>query len=457
MKRKWQIRKRLLVTLTGLSCALLLIVALAFNLAVRGYIRSRVSAQLGAVSQGASAQREEERGGPKGERPFDEHADRITGTRGNALILNQDGSLLAVLHGDNNVGSELASYFSGQGQLGSLPYKVVALSSGSYAVSVMTDPLKDGQYLLTYVDVTSLMALTGQVNLVLLIVVLAAVLLSVLLSRRFSRSFSEPVQDLSDFAAEIGSGNLAARDMHFRDVEFDRLAESMNRMAAELQEARQKQETFFQNVSHELRTPLTSVRGNAEGILYGIMEPKEAAGVILSEADKLTSMVEDILYLSRMGKGRPEGEAEALDLREVLSLCVSEQSAEAKKKGLSFVFDFDEDPVLLPIREQDAQRLFGNLIANAVRYAKKEIRLYCRKEAAAAAVRVADDGPGIAPEDLPHIFERFYKGKDGKHGIGLAIARSVAEAYGGLLQARNEGGAVFEAVFPAGRAPEEKA
>ncbi len=455
MKRKWHIRKRILFTLTGLTCALLLVVALAFNLSVRGYIRSRVSAQLATVSQDASEQRRENDGNPKEARRFDGHPDRIMGTQGNALILSEDGEFLFVLHGDETVGRELASCFSSQGQLEGLKYKVISTDSGSYAVSAVSDPVKEGQYLLTYVDVTSLLALTDQINLVLLIVILAAVLLSLVLSRRFSRSLAEPVQNLSDFAAEIGRGNLAAREMDFRDVEFECLSESMNRMVSELQEAKRKQETFFQNVSHELRTPLTSIRGNAEGIVYDVIEPKKAAKVILSESDKLGGMVEDILYLSRMGKGREEGAAEPVDLREVLSLCVSEQDTEVKKKELSFQYDFDESPVLLPIREQDAERLFGNLLSNAVRYARKEIRLSCHRREDTVTVSVADDGPGIAAEDLPHIFERFYKGKDGKHGIGLAIAESVVRAYGGELTARSENGAVFEVTFPTDGTPEE--
>ena len=447
MKHKWHIHRRIFVTLTGLSCALLLVVALAFNVAVRGYIRSRVSAQLEAVSRGAAEQREEFPGEPRDGRRFDEHPDRVTGTKGSALIIDENGTLLSVMHGDEAVGTELAEYFAGQG-IGSIKYKVVSVASGSFAVSAVSDPQKEGQVLLAYVDVTSLAALTDQVNTVLLIVVLAAVLLSLVLSRRFSRSLAEPVQDLSDFAAQIGSGDLAAREMRFNDVEFDQLADSMNRMAGELQEAKQKQETFFQNVSHELRTPLTAIRGNAEGIVCGVMEPKAAGQVILAESDKLGGMVEDILYLSRQGKGRAQGEPEMLDLREVISLCVSEQHTEAGKKGLNFIFDFDEEPVFLPIRETDAQRLCGNLIANAVRYAKNTVRLGCRAKDGQVTVRVADDGPGIAAEDLPHIFERFYKGKDGKHGIGLAIAKAAAEAAGGTLHAANDNGAVFEAVFP---------
>ena len=178
------------------------------------------------------------------------------------------------------------------------------------------------------------------------------------------------------------------------------------------------------------------------------MEPKQAGRVILSESDKLGDLVEELLYLSRMGRATPEGTVEPLDLRELLSLCVSEQRMEAETHGVTFSFAVDDAPVLLPVREQDAQRLFGNLISNAIRYAKNEIRLTCRMEHDEVVASVADDGPGISEEDLPHVFERFYKGAGGKHGIGLAIAQSVTEHYNGSLRAYNEDGAVFEVRFP---------
>lgn len=444
-QRQWHIQTRVLLTLIALTAAILLSVGLAFNLAVRGYIRSRVTTQLASVSESAFSDR---RGNAHehGKR-FDGHPDRITGTAGSAVVLDESGALVSLLHGDGNVAAALAGYFSTHGLDGDTRYQTLSLGSEKYAVSVSDDPVQSGCYLVAYVDVTSILAFTAQINAVLLAIILAALLLSVIMSRRFARSFAAPVQELSAFAREIGGGNFATRDLRFRDVEFGQLAYSMNQMASELQEARQKQETFFQNVSHELRTPLTSIRGNAEGIVYGVMEPQTAAKVILSESEKLGSMVEDILYLSRMGKAAPEGESNPLDLREVLDLCASEQRTAAEGRGVAFRFDFDEAPVLLPIREQDAQRLFGNLISNAIRYASSEVSLTCRTEGDTVLIRVSDDGPGISGEDLPHVFERFYKGKDGKHGIGLAIAQSVAEAYHGALTARSDGGAVFEARF----------
>ena len=446
MKRKRKLRTRLTVTMTALSCGVLLAVMLAFNIAVQSYIRSRVSTQLDTVTKDISEERRGN-GHGKGEKHFNEKPDRITGAEYSAAVLNSEGSVCSLLHGDGTVAEALADYVSSCGLSVGTERKVVSLDGGTYTISLLADPVEEGKSLLIYADVTSITTFTNRVNIILLVVILTAVGISVLLSYRFAKSFSRPVQELSDFAADVGGGKLEQRELDFKDAELRQLADSMNRMVEELDQAKQKQETFFQNVSHELRTPLTSIRGNAEGILCGIIEPKVAGKVILSESDKLGGMVEDILYLSRMGKGRPEGEAEPVDLREVLSLCVSEQHTEAEKKHLSFAFDFDEDPVLLAFREADAERLFGNLISNAVRYAKKEIRLSCHTDDGKVTVRVTDDGPGIAPEDLPHVFERFYKGKDGKHGIGLAIAKAAAEAWNGTLQVHNDGGAVFEAVF----------
>ena len=192
--------------------------------------------------------------------------------------------------------------------------------------------------------------------------------------------------------------------------------------------------------------PLTAIRGNAEGIVCGLMNPQTSANVILAEADRLAGFVEDILYLSRMGRAAPEDKPLPLDLRDILSLCVSEQRVNAD--ALSFSFDFDETPVLFAIRERDARQLFGNLISNAIRYAVSAVRLSCHAHSDGVWVRVSDDGPGITSEDLPHIFERFYKGAGGKHGIGLSIARTVVDAYRGDITAQNDGGAVFTVSFP---------
>lgn len=449
MRKKWHIRSRVLGSLLALTSAMLLVVALAFNLSVQGYIRAQVSTYLGNELARAEADRmgagREPNVGPRSEG----HTARPVGSQDSAILLDKDGNLLDIISGSETTAGQIAAYCRNLGISNGIQNAITTIDGNTYAMTAVPDPMDSNNFLLVYVDITSTMELTQKINLVMVIVILAAILISVLVSRRFAKSLAEPVQSLCDFAGEIGKGNLTTRELSFRDIEFEQLADSMNRMATELQEEKLRQETFFQNVSHELRTPLTSIRGNAEGIDYGIIEPKTAGKVILAESDKLGGMIEDLLYLSRVGKVVPEDKPEQMDLRDVLSLCVSDLRTEAEGKGIAFRFDFDDAPVLFLIREKDAQQLFGNLISNAVRYAKTEVRLSCHTDERGIGISVADDGEGIAPDDLPHVFERFYKGKGGKHGIGLSIAKSVADMYQGEVMVRNDGGAVFEVRFPA--------
>ena len=449
MRKKWHIRSRVLGSLLALTSAMLLVVALAFNLSVQGYIRAQVSTYLGNELARAEADRmgagREPNVGPRSEG----HTARPVGSQDSAILLDKDGNLLDIISGSETTAGQIAAYCRNLGISNGIQNAITTIDGNTYTMTAVPDPMDSNNFLLVYVDITSTMELTQKINLVMVIVILAAILISVLVSRRFAKSLAEPVQSLCDFAGEIGKGNLTTRELSFRDIEFEQLADSMNRMATELQEEKLRQETFFQNVSHELRTPLTSIRGNAEGIDYGIIEPKTAGKVILAESDKLGGMIEDLLYLSRVGKVVPEDKPEQMDLRDVLSLCVSELRTEAEGKGIAFRFDFDDAPVLFSIREKDAQQLFRNLISNAVRYAKTELLLSCHTDERGIGISVADDGEGIAPDDLPHVFERFYKGKGGKHGIGLSISKSVADMYQGEVMVRNDSGAVFEVRFPA--------
>ena len=311
MKRQRHIRTHVMATLIGLTCGVLLVVILVFNLSIHGYIRARAAAQLDSMSQNAAEMWHGGMRDKRGMEPFLNRPDRQTGMRGSAVIVDEEGRLLSVLSEEDEMGQELADSLAGH-PIGEMDKQIVKLPSGTYAVSALRDPNQADKVLLVYVDMTAITAFSRQVNLILLAVILAAIALSVLLSRRFARELTSPVQTLSDFACEIGSGTLETRELSFPDVEFDTLAESMNHMVTELRDAKQKQETFFQNVSHELRTPLTSIRGNAEGIVCGLMEPKQAGRVILSESDKLGEMVEELLCLSRMGRSRPAGQNSSL-------------------------------------------------------------------------------------------------------------------------------------------------
>ena len=178
------------------------------------------------------------------------------------------------------------------------------------------------------------------------------------------------------------------------------------------------------------------------------MDPVKSSGVIISETDRLSEMVEDLLYLSRIDSITASSKLEECDLRELLSNCALRLKSLAEERQIQFIFDFDEQPVNMYCDARHMSRAFANIIANAIRYAAASITLTCRQAEGKITIMAADDGAGIASKDLPHIFDRFYKGSNGNHGIGLAIVKSIVEQHHGRIEAQNTAsGALFTITF----------
>jgi signal transduction histidine kinase len=303
-----------------------------------------------------------------------------------------------------------------------------------YVTSVVLEAVAFRQeYLVLYADVTGIMNFSKYVNMLLMTVIALSGGLGLILAGLWSGSVVRPIRLLGDFARSIGSADFQTRRYHFKDEELSELLDAMNHMAEQLERYDKDQKTFYQNVSHELRTPLMAIRCHAEGIEHGIMNAADSSAVIITEADRLSALVEDLLYISRMDNITNDYVLQECDLREVLSNCAQRQAVLAQKNGVAFVFDFDSSPVVVNGSETQLERAFSNLIANALRYARRQIILRCRQGAKGVEVEVADDGAGIDPNILPHIFERFYKGERGHFGIGLAIVKSVAETHRGVI------------------------
>jgi signal transduction histidine kinase len=136
------------------------------------------------------------------------------------------------------------------------------------------------------------------------------------------------------------------------------------------------------------------------------------------------------------------------DLRETLSYTVERYSTLLKKNGVNVLYDFQNEPVMFTYDEKSIERAFQNLLSNAVRYAKDEIKVSCREMDGRIVVSVADNGKGIKEDELPRIFDRFYKGENGVHGIGLSIVKSIVNSYGGRIEVETgPGGTVFTVFF----------
>ena len=224
------------------------------------------------------------------------------------------------------------------------------------------------------------------------------------------------------------------------------------RFGRDIEKEAERQQTFFQNASHELKTPLMAIQGYAEGIQAGVMDTGGAADVILEESDRMTELVEELLDISKIDMGRQRLTLSETDIRELLYDGIRAVEPIAAGGGITITPDFPETPVMVSCDDTRLRRAVTNILSNGVRYARSQLHLTCRTEKRHVTIRIQDDGDGIAAEDLPHIFDRFYMGKNGKSGIGLALAKEIIHLHKGTIRAYNgDSGAVFEISIPVSR------
>ena len=224
------------------------------------------------------------------------------------------------------------------------------------------------------------------------------------------------------------------------------------RFGRDIEKEAERQQTFFQNASHELKTPLMAIQGYAEGIQAGVMDTGSAAEVILKESDRMTELVDELLDISKIDMGRQPLALSEMDVRELLYDSIRAVEPAAAAGGIAIVPDFPEEPVMVSCDDTRLRRAVTNILSNGVRYARSELHLTCRADRRQVTIRIQDNGDGIAEADLPHIFDRFYMGKSGKSGIGLALTKEIIHLHKGTIRAYNgDGGAVFEISIPVSR------
>ena len=224
------------------------------------------------------------------------------------------------------------------------------------------------------------------------------------------------------------------------------------RFGRDIEKEAERQQTFFQNASHELKTPLMAIQGYAEGIQAGVMDTGSAAEVILAESDRMTELVEELLDISKIDMGRQRLALSEIDIRELLYDSIRAVESAAAASGITIAPDFSEEPIMVKCDDTQMRRAVTNILTNGLRYARSELRLTCRADRRQVTIRIQDDGDGIAEADLPHIFDRFYMGRSGKSGIGLALTREIIHLHKGTIRARNgDTGAVFEISIPVSR------
>ncbi len=210
-----------------------------------------------------------------------------------------------------------------------------------------------------------------------------------------------------------------------------------------IESAQEIRQSFFQNASHELKTPLMAIQGYAEGIQTGVLPVRESAGVILEESDRMTELIEELLALSKIDSAQAKPKFQETDVTEIIK-SVAYSFAPAFENGQKELKTDLCDETMVSCDEKQMRKVVSNLISNAFKFCKTTVTVKCAAVNGKARITISDDGEGIAKEDLPHIFERFYTGRKGNTGIGLALTKEIIGFHEGEIRAYNQNGAVFE-------------
>jgi len=462
--RRMTLRLRLSMLAVVLVAAGLLVAAIATRYELRGFLIDRVDSQLQSAAPPVSL--------------YFARGDTDAGAQGQVLSVLPQGSYAAVITGSSHVAA--SQYFGS----GSAPEELQEAmtrapdgtsTQGDYRVYVTQGQANGGSTPVRLAiaaplhDVNSTLNRLAMLELLVGLVVLAVVAaIAFWLVRRELR----PLVRIEDTAAAIAGGDLTQRvPEEAPGTEVGDLARSLNLMLAQIEQAfeqrRQSEERlrrFVSDASHELRTPLTSVRGFAELFHRGAASRPDdlalAMSRIESEAERMGVIVEDLLLLANLDQGRPLAQ-ERFDLEAVLAEMVADHAVLHSDWPISFSAGGGSDLVGDELRIRQA---VANLLANARAHTPPGTSIAVALATAGddRTVEVSDNGPGIAADDLPHLFERFYRvdasraRRSGGSGLGLAIVQAIAEAHGGSVgvDSVESEGAAFTIVLPIAGATE---
>ncbi len=297
----------------------------------------------------------------------------------------------------------------------------------------------------------------------LLIAGVSALVASVLLALYLSNYVSRPLHRLSGAAWELAHGNLQSRVEVFGEDEISRLCQYFNYMAERIDRSTRQQKEFVANVSHEIRTPLTSIEGFSQALLEGVVESegdrRRYLEIICRECRRLKRVLSQLLSLSRIDSGAWALRPEPLSPGPFLEGVARKVRPRAEEKGLRLEIGIDK-PLRDVVVDADAlEQVLTNLLENAVKFTPEGGTVALSAEFAPGGwlrVLVRDDGPGIPPEDLERIFDRFFRVErsraqdQGGSGLGLSICRELVLLMGGRIHVWSEPGkgSVFAVEIP---------
>jgi two-component system sensor histidine kinase MprB len=440
------LRRRIAVTAAAAVAVAVALGSVVAYLVVRDTLRGQVDASLQRVPAPAIAERFSVRLPPPGLEPATEplqqpavfvqlvEGDRLLATSGRERRLGDPAEVQAVADGRRD------AFFADD-------------EVDGVHVRVFTRRVEDGVALQLARSLTEVDGALADLRLGLGLVSIAGIALAAFLGRLATRHAVRPVTDLSETAEHVARTRDLSRRIEADDGgdELARLAASFNTMLEALDDSQRAQRRLVADASHELRTPLTSLRTNLEVLgsprALPAADRERLRADLVAQLEELSVLVGDLVELAR--DGEPSGEpVEPLRLDELAAAAVER----ARRHATAVAFEADLEPCVVTGERGRLDRAVANLLDNAAKWSPPgaTVEVVLRD----GELTVRDHGPGIAAEDLPHVFDRFYRATAARghagSGLGLAIARHVAEGHGGTIAAEPApgGGALLRLALP---------
>ncbi|MCL2850178.1 MAG: HAMP domain-containing histidine kinase [Micrococcales bacterium] len=274
---------------------------------------------------------------------------------------------------------------------------------------------------------------------------------SLVLIQVLARGMTSPLREMTAAVRAMAGGDYTRRVQASSRDEVGQLAVAFNSMAADLEHADTTRRELIANVSHELRTPVAALRAQLENMVDGVTEPTSSAlGAALDQTERLSMIISQLLDLSRIEAGAGALDVAHVSVADLAEAAVSEVRVLGQPRGLRYTVEVDPADLVVPGDRERLHQVLTNLLANATRHSPNDCEVVVRGSRVGANVRidVVDHGPGIAPDQRAHLFERFARGNTpaitgqastGGTGLGLAIVRLTVGLHGGTIEVADAG------------------
>ena len=277
-----------------------------------------------------------------------------------------------------------------------------------------------------------------------LIIGIASLIIILVLTAFLTRPFLKRVRRLASATHTLAAGEYSSRIEDNSQDELGSLARDFNRMAQAMEKNEQARRTFMADISHELRTPLSIIKVEVEAIIDGIRQPTpQSLEAVNQEVTRLDKLIDDLHDLSLTDIDTLTYDQEPVDVVTILDITLRAIQGKFEAAGLRLEKQLPEQPLILNGDEGRLQQLFSNLLENSLRYTQTggEVRVQCTSDNGRVRILIDDSAPGVAHDQIPHLFERFYRvdasrnRARGGSGLGLAICRNIVEAHQGTIEA----------------------